>query len=722
MELTKAGTSVLKMDEIYQLLDIKYDMLTKDELAYAGDETKDEKGALVHKNGMKIKEIAGVAPRLLAVAIDKDHRTTVANALQLGGKGPEAYFSAQEASSVKNLISKIQTSYAAELADLRDELNQLRMELAKSGVTDDRKPYAGFYDVFHTDYPVHMNEVVATADQDMFVQNRIHLKEEDFDKFYVGDRILITTDLVEGDNGIVIATVKDKLNSKGITNTLELDSFTGFAIKKDKVHIYKSYGMNYKNTFSFGKFVDDKPGNKDIFTCLDDDNYRLRKKITAPRTGFATTFRINPSKANGTGKYFLSKIEIQVKKYGNPGALMCYVINADHVKDWVNPKQAQDDGFLIAQSKPLVVDEKDGEHIEEFEFMQNGTYPMLKNIDMGDKKDRFCMIIEALDADSTSNYYELLFLQHYDPNTNTFSDLQLNNDCYRYHQLDTGDLSKIVTGGTTALISNEEMKKCDMYYGVTLKACEEGQFIPYSEGIYTAQFKTNEPVKVNQARLTLRVAREGQYNVVQLNNEDGNVSANGKIIFKEDKNYRYDEQDKTETVSGFADDITNKYVAVGTNICKPESVIGEVLTPQEGFHTEIGDPVYPIGYTAKIVARNVRWDKTTESEVKSQAVSIPLKLVSIQPAVSPNEQAARKKQLADPNIEDMTRDRLMDENRISDRLVFEGELKGLDDSDGQAMKYNDFELQIDWKHTSSIVPVLRSFAGRIYDLTVSLNR
>lgn len=725
--LSKAGTSVLNMDEIFQLLDIKYDLITKDELAYAGDRTTDPKDktgkTLLHKNGQKIKEIAGVNPRLFAVVENEDDRKTIRNALNLGGKPASDYFTSDEAVSVKSKLNYIQKTYESEISELRDEMNQMRMELSKKGVIEEYKPYAGFYDVFHTDYPVHLNGIIATADEDTATQNRIHLKEDDFDKFTVGDRILITTDLIPGTNGSVICTIKDKLNSKGVKNTLELDQAAGFTLKAGTTHIYKSYGMNYKNTFSFGQFVDDKPSDNLVYTGVDDDNYRIRKRITAPRTGYATTFRISPSKANGTGKFYLNRIEVQVKKYGNPGDLMCYVINADDISKWINPKQAQDDGILIAQSQPLHVDERDGEHVEEFTFSDNGTLPLIKNIDMGDKKDRFCMIVEALDADTRSNYYEILFLQHYDAANNTFTDLQLNNDCYVYEQMDQATMKRIRNDSTTstgALYSTEEMTKCDMYYGVTLRQVEEGEFVPYEEGLYSAHFTTQEPIEINSARLALRVAREGIYKVKELSTLNGDIAPGDKITFAEDKTYRLTENDMAKDILGFSNDIRNRKIAVGTNICEPENVMGEVLTPANGFHVDIGDPVYPIGYTARLVAKNIKWDKNTNKRVTSKTMAIPLKLTQIQPDHTARERENMDAIYKDKESSEMSKARIKSKNRLSDRLIFEGSLTGLFDANDETLKYNDFEIQIDWKHSCS--QMTKSFAGRIYDLSVSLNR
>ena len=722
--LTKAGTSVLKMDEISQLLDIKYDFITKDELAYAGDETKDKKGALIHKNGQKIKEIAGVAPRLLAVAVDSNDRTTVANALHLGGRAPADYFTVTEAASVKSKLQQMQETYAAEIRELKDELNQLHMEMAKKGVMEEYKPYAGFYDVFHADYPLHECGIIATVDQNTTVQNRIHLKSEDFAKFHVGDHILVQTDEITGPRSHIVAVIRAKLNGAGITNTIELDRATGFANRAGKVHIYKSYGMNFKNTFAFGRFVDDKPGDRDIFSCLDDDNYRTRKRITADRTGFATTFRINPSKSKGSNKFFLDKIEIQVKKYGNPGDLMCYVINADDVGKWVNPKQAKDDGILIATSKPLHVDEKDGEHIEEFYFGDSDdNMPLIKDIDKKDKKDRFCMIVEAMSADSRSNYYEILFLQHYDEATNTFTDLQLNNTCYSYQQLDAATLKRIsdrnevVTG---ALSTTEELNKCDMYYGITLKQCEEGQFIPHDDGIYTAKFTTQEPIVGRHARLTMRVAREGVFKVDSCSEADGNVQAGGSITYEEDETYRLTEDDaKDNKINGFANDVTNHLLAIGTNIVAVSSVQGENITPKTALHVEKGDPIYPIGYTARLIASNVKKDEKTGREIESDVTPIELTLTQIQPDYTPQQRKIIEEKLKNPQISDFERTRLRNKNRISDRLIFEADIK-LPDSNGDLIGFNKFELQVNWTRTCS--SAFKSFAGRIYDLSVSIDR
>ena len=115
------------------------------------------------------------------------------------------------------------------------------------------------------------------------------------------------------------------------------------------------------------------------------------KRLHLHITGFGYTFRIPAARQ----KNYLSKLDIQVKKYGEPGNLMCYIIDERNIQNWKNPQKAEDDGIIIAKSQPLEVDMRLGEHIANFNFYDGMNYPLLEEVDTTDHKVRYCFIIEA---------------------------------------------------------------------------------------------------------------------------------------------------------------------------------------------------------------------------------------------------------------------------------------------------------------------------------------
>ena len=733
VNLQKIGTVLLNMDDVAQELNIKgvrrYDdeasneyfspLIARDELEHAGEVSN------AHPEYLKIKQVAGIPVKQIAISEEGDQHT-VKNSLQLGGKNADEYFLAEEGAATGHNITKIRTDYHDEIADLRDELIQLRAELARKGLVDNIKPYAGFYDTFRENYPLHQHTIIATCYRDSSVQNQMRVRDDEIDNFSIGDYVIVKTDNDTSDNGTAFLRIQDIVGT-----TLIFNAYTGFPIKAEKCHVYRSYGMAYKNTFSFGSSSTNRASNREIYTCLDDDNYRTRKKIAAPHTGWATTFRITPMKADGANEYYLSNVEIVVKKFGSPGDLKCYIINALDVDNWINPQQATEDGILLAESQPLTVESRASESVVQFDFAEDGQYPLLQNIDMEDNgtaKTRFCMIVEAIEADK-DNYYEVLCLQHYDPATNSVGDLQLNNILYQYTALD------VRTSTTVALKTSDAINNSDLYYGVTLRPVIGGAYNSFSKGLYSAEFKTFEPIRCNKARVTLRVAREGMFSVSRTSADSTNdLRSNGTVTVTEDKSYRTTAESGS-TVNPFAIFQTHPFV-IGTNICDINEVSGFTLRLNKGCHVEAGDPVYPVGYSITIRALNRIWDETQQRTVQDGAsVKFTMNLTQVQPAYTTEEVSARDLILASTaeNTSEILRSRLREKNIVSDRLIWEADIRnasglsptgeplsGQELQDALERKYNTFYVQVYWE--TSADQSLESFSGRIYNLTVSLDR
>ena len=729
--LQQIGTPLLDMDNIATQLHIKgvlsgidskgeeqySPFVTVEDLSNAGADNALIKYFSVDSNGkpVPVSRIAlAYVPTTAGSTVD---RNTVTNSKYLDGKAAGYFATKEYGDSINSATAALADAFNKEIADIRSEHVQLMSHIAKYGLIDNYKPFAGFYDTFRDAYPVHQQGYLATAFVDSQSQNMIRVKTEEIGYFSAGDYVVV----VNGDN------INDNLNRAILKidrisgTTIIFSGYTGFPIKAEQTHVYRSFGSVHKNSFAFGSFAERHASETaKIYTGVDDDNYRTRKKIRVSHTGFATTFRINPSRANGTDTYYLSNIEICAKKVGSPGALKCYVINAAHIGDFEDPAQARDEGYILAESQPLTLDTKLGEHIVEFDFQQNGQYPLLENIDQGIDGDtgrtRFCMIIEAVSADST-NYYELLFLQHYDPTTNTLSDLQMNNVVYEYAEQPSTEMMS--TDSFKTLTTNNTINNSDLFYGVTLRAVEESSFAPTDAGLYSAEFKTYEPVKVNNARLNLRVAREGYFTVTSTSaSTSNNVADGGTVRYIENKSLRVPAE-QTMNYDGFAvvsdqGEEGNRKIVVGTNVVELDHVDGDKLVIKKGAYIKAGDPVYPMSYTASLLCSNKSWNAETQTYVNvGTPLRVPLKISCVQPAYLEQEKSKMISNVVDVSTEPSAKTRLIDRILVSDNLVFEADLSSEEE-------FNHFQLQIYWRSMAS--KTCQSFAGRIYDLALSLNR
>ena len=314
--------------------------------------------------------VAGVDATRVAVAYDPKDRTTIRNSILFNGHPWTDVMTKTDGSTLKGRTDTAIVNYASDIKELRDEVYQLREELAKSGVLMGYKPYAGFYDLFREHQPMHEAEVVAEAIADSPTQYSIKIEDTLFGRFAAGDKILVKS-LVNGNTALVGIQKKEPDG-----RTLTFDRATGFNILKKKAVVYKSKGNIINGTFTFGEITPERPGKKEFYSCLDDDTFRTRRRISAKHTGFAYTFRI----PDILQKNYLAKIDFRIKKYGNPGALMCYVIDERDMPRWKNAAQAIADNDqnsqnydmtkynFFAKSQPLDVDANKGEHLTHFTF------------------------------------------------------------------------------------------------------------------------------------------------------------------------------------------------------------------------------------------------------------------------------------------------------------------------------------------------------------------
>lgn len=679
-EFNKVGTSMLQMDEIEEYLKAK-------QFAKKSDKVKD------------VENVAGIPANRIAVAVSTADRETVNNAMHFDGKTPKDFVSAKEGAGLLKNVDSIKNTYNEEIAGLRDELYQLRQELAKSGIAQRYDAYEGYYDTFRATTPTHLDGVIATAIEDSranAARSSIKIVNSLYDYFNKGDYILIRSRSSLKSNIVQITEMKPD------HQTIMFSPETEFSILADDAEIFRSKGSIINGSYTFGDLIPVRPGTKELYTALDDDTHWSLRQIKKNNTGFAYTFRI----PTAYQRNYLAKLQIKVKKYGQPGPLKCYIINERDVDNWKNPIKAREDDIIIAESLPLQVESRYDMHLAEFSFfdprvnvntLRDSTqdpsslkaleaqinanpknYPLLEEYDdqgNSNEKIRYCMIIEGMSNHDDSNYHELTFIGHTDMPS---QDLQINNMTYEYTE-------RTSASSNAAMKTNDVINAADIYYGITLIEAIKEKFVPYSDGLYTARFKTNSTKGASRARLTMRIGREGIFNIT------GDAGTPGFGDFNDGGTFTVRGQDVYD-VDGFKY-VDDKYIAIGDQFRETQAVTNNTISIRKGLHIEPNAPVYPIGYKVAIKAKQTRWNADTcHTDVLAQA-KYEMPLV------------------------DIAKDVFKKDESISDRLIFETTFL---DSSKAPIYYNEFEIEIRW--TKSCRETNAKLTGKIEDLVVSLDQ
>lgn len=703
-DFSKIGVSMLKIDDIADYLKLACGFIGRADKA-----TDTEKVGGIDATHIAV---ADTSKRNSDGSILVD-RETVKNAMHLNGHGIDHFVMKDYGDQLSSDAGAIRKNYNQEIADLRDELYQLRAELSRRGMTQRHTPYAGFYDAFRTGDAMHLNGIVSRSvgdSQGADAQRTVHVSDSFYDTVEVGDHLYLYD---KNSNKDAVVEIDEKLPDH---ETLHFTRGTGFDLKKNMVDIYRSRGTVMDGSFTFGETqayrVDDSVA---MYTGLNDDTYSESLPLDRDNPGYAYTFRI----PKNMQKSYLSKISIMAQAFGSPGDLVAYVIDEQNIPQWNKIKKAdttgevlpQKDSFgkklptkledlIIAKSQPLTIDPSKGMHLAEFLFYGTGNvgstygfsnpnpYPYLPlQDDEQERRVRYCLIIEPLgslekyDPQAIKNCFLIEFLKQHGAG----NDLELNNTTYSY------DRSK-----PEPLSTNASVNAFDLYYGVTLMRAIEKSYVPLGEGIYTARFTQPKPMKASRARLMLRIKREGLFHIARSaqSTAAGNLPDHSTItVESEDISYAPD-------FSG----AQGKKIIVGNTICTLENANLGSLTLEKGLYVDAEAPVYPVGYNVTIKAYYDEWDPERCVTATKYSDRFTLPLVALIP------------------------DQFKTDKTRSDRLIFEGDLKNAQTN--KFRPYNRYELEVHWKKSREKNDAVKSVNGTneypltaaIHDLSLSLDR
>lgn len=675
-------------------------LIAKNKLVYRNDVSDDK--------AQDVDKVAGADSRYVAVAVSPENRETVKNALMLGGLAADEYMTTTTGATLSKAQAKLKNISAEEVADLKDEVYQLKAELLKKGIIEDYGNYAGFTDPFRRKEYINIQDAVGTATTvGVKADNEVIVTEQEtFDAFEVYDFVSVYNTRTEFFNIREIVNKDTTRKVLVLNSAIDKNCVAGEALK-----LFKSQGIIHEAQYKFAKDAKTSMGSEQFYNGLTDDEFIKSHRIQAPNQGYGWSFRV-PSEEQG----YVTGFKIGAKVVGNPGSLICYLFDSRDIDKFHNPTQfegqyAKDianeniDGIkFFAKSQPLQWLESEGKRYKYFNFQrEDGTYPLMSRDVAGESPIRYIAVIECTDAD-TSNYYDIIFIQHKD-STGSLGDLELNNITYYYYrQSDNSD--------TLALSTDDNISKYDLYHQIVTRAVNDKEPEAQRQGLYTAHYHVdNLKYPAVKARLMLRIKREGMYKAViddtkwldnigavRLTNEDKNNAINtvNRLNLKSETIKRYELRTN-------ANDISEKTLAViGNNICKVSGFSSDTVNLEDSVLVRSDDKIYRMNYLVSLKARIVDFNKATGELSVSDYDHYVLPLKEVFKDFNPSSR------------------------KFSDRLIFECDFTKTDD-DGYLIPYNDFEFQIFWENQNlplptDAEPIEPDYMAAIKDLVFSLDK
>lgn len=605
----------------------------------------------------------------ILISLEED-RTTAKNALMLGGIPAEDYLSILQNKDIKTNIGKMKLAFGNDINDIKTELISLKKSLMENGYIEQNSGYFEISRSFKDKEENHYN-VKAFGDCSQGNNDTVLMRSDyGYNKFSRYQFVCITN---PSNNKFDIRQI---VEMHGENREIVLDSPVSSSVISEQVELTKTKGFVHQGDFKFADEIKARASEDDLYTGLSDDTYKTTRKINIPNKGFGYSFRIPENKQG-----FIAALEICSRAHGNPGDLICYIIDEKDLYKFKNPNQAQHDaeaykaygddtGFsFFIKSKPTSLKEDDGLRYVKFDFKNiDGTYP-LPTIDTINHTNRYVAIIKALDVDE-ENYYDIIFVQHKE--NEFFGDLELNNRTFYYDE-------KPMDSNLPALTPMKDLEDCDLYYGIITKKVIESRPEPTKCGLYTFHcgfdriWQKSAPEKLS---VVLKVKREGIFNAMPDNitpkvyiDEPIPIRTNGynniedaKLISLMYKPYqsRTDKNNKFESVK----------TVIGNNVAEIVGISSQAVTTKKPVLVTQNDKLYRMGYIVSVTAKRIT---TNSNGVVDESVPETLILPLTEVFESSTE---------DSN----------DEN-YSDNLLFEIEIEN-----AYRKKYNDFEIQVFWEN------------------------
>lgn len=658
-------------------------------------------GYLVENNKIatqqQLNQALSEAEKGLAQAVDND-RKTVENALKLNGVAASDYLTKEDAVKIEQTTDVMNGLYSNEIQNLREEVYQLRSQLSKNGYVSEDTLYEGFVDTFKNNNKKYDEYICGVTESSASLTNILYINDlSKIKDFEVGKHFVISkTDTAEKD----IVTVQES-NEAG---KVKFYPSTNLLSDKDSVELRKTHGNYVRNSFSFSKISSGVDvSSQERYHMQSDDTMTAAKIINASKTGYAVSFKI-PNSCVPNEKAALLSFSIMAKSVGNPGNLICYLIeeSAGFTNGILNPsfisvEDAKNKGLVIATSQPVKAEDAIRQSNLTFDFFDKSlnTCPEVED-------KRYIFLIDCTSAD-INNYWNIYF-SYYRNAANEIEDLEKYNTSLNYRAVDE------VTTTDKSLYIMDNIDKYDLLFTLAVKDTIEQTEFGDNEGLYTAKIILPKPIDVSRARLSMKINREGCYYVESIND-----SFTEFTLAKEDQyaysnsDLRFDEGDLVVIGNQFAK--IKKSTGSKIVLEKPLYIDHRIEKLYTKFNSVTKIPVYRVNYKPSITPYLVDWNtfdiKTKEfssSKVTDEVLNLELENVI-------------------PTCTNVIG------SRESDKLIFE--TKFGEDKDKLSKFANEFELQIKWNSkfdyneinkAENIQNNFNELIGRIHELILTFDK
>lgn len=585
--------------------------------------------------------VAEIDSKLIATAATDsnghliDGRGTVNNALNLGGTSASDYITKAGAGTLLSDTYVVSTSMGDEIKSLRDELYQMKSELAKAGMIKTVECYNGFIDPFKVNHERYIKDVITTTSTEASAVSVGIISVEDSSELTAGEYIVVNTDEPQ------IVKIQD-VNSNG---KVVLESNIKGPVNSN-TEIYKTYGSYNDSSFVFGTHKGMSISSKEKYIILNDDAQPLiLTQQHTPNSGYASQINI-PSTAKGA----IRRVGVQARVNGNPGGLKCYVIdptsNITDITTLHTIEELKDNEKIIGESNLLYSSEATSAYNEMyFEF----NTPVILD------KSNYIFLFVQIAAD-TNNYWELKGLRG-----ETSMDLQTNSKLYTFSEgpgfrTEDGDLYLIVVTSEVLLNQMEYSK----------------------QGLYSCDVKLTDLTQATRVRVELKVNREGRFKVIEHPNTL--VPGISKLL------NTLNEDNKSYPINLFN---ANDTIVIGNQIAKVGSskATNTSFSLNKDTYAPAGADVYRIGYKVQVKANKVSIDTTTDTNkpIKTEATTlVDLPLIAVVPGKEAGKENTSSDRLifeAEIKVDEQSKYKLEQFNNLEVQVYWSNELASKIDLD-----------------------------------------
>lgn len=587
---TMPSTKMLPMDDVAEVLKVKYNFSSKEDIA------KD-----TSKVGGTNSDLIAIAATNDVGALVKD-RETIKNALNLAGTPASEYMTRTDGARIEDFGTNVSEVFANEFAQLRDEVYQMRGELTRQGLLTEYGPYAGFQDFFRVgDKKYQVDSLGGIAQNSTSSVNVNTLYPERPEAFKVGDWFIIHK--IAQNSNFLVRVTKNQNQEITFERTGNAAGIPSSGIEVGNVELFKFLGEYNKGSFSFSKVVENALTNKERHTMLNDDSRPKMEMIEASNSGYAASFNV-PELVGGALKSF----SVMARSVGSPGGLTCYVLedrdeNLVDIKsleiEEVGPtKRVKAKSNLIPASKAALPSPT----TIEFDFQNpiDGSYPLIAG------KTRYLFVVVAQQSNSGGDRWEVQFSKSAYDTSNV--DLQTNNKAYHYKGLE--GFTPLTTVG-------------DLIFTLTTIEVKKNDESPYEEGLYTSEpISSNSEAGVSRARLTMRINREGNF----ISEESGTVGNGGVISILHDPAIGNGAVPSDLGIRG------GDKIIVGTNIRTATTDSRSMqITMDKGLYVDHQASIYRMGYRVFLRAYKKVWNPTTFTFDESNHQLVEMPLIAVMP-------------------------------------------------------------------------------------------